>query len=580
MQSDEKRNLFIAIVITGAILFGWSYFYDRPKHEERMAQQQLLEETQKQNPSDAIQSQASNELRSSIAPQPIQRQATRSEALASNKRIKVQTPSLSGSIRLKGARIDDLTLEKYSETTEENSDKIHLLSPQASKDPYFAEFGWVSDKHVNLPNADTVWASSGDILTPKQPVTLSWNNGQGLVFNRTINVDEDYLFTITDSITNESGESLNVYHYGLISRQDTPVTGGFFILHEGPLGVLNQKLVEVDYKDLQEKSPQTQSTQGGWIGITDKYWLTAIIPAQDQQFKASFRDTPIGATDRYQADFMSNAMALNAGQNVSVTNHFFAGAKILNLLDAYEEKLGVGNFDRAVDFGWFYIITKPIFHLLTSTYEWLGNFGLAIMLLTVILKILFFPLANKSYRSMGRMKQLQPKIERLKTLYGDDKMRMNQEMMELYKTEKVNPMAGCLPMLIQIPVFFALYKVLFVSIEMRHTPFYGWVQDLSAPDPTSLFNLFGMIPWDPPGFLMIGIWPLVMGITMFLQQKLNPPPADPAQAKVFMLMPIMFTFMLAQFPVGLVIYWTWNNILTIIQQWTIMRMEEKRTAKS
>ncbi len=364
---------------------------------------------------------------------------------------------------------------------------------------------------------------------------------------------------------------VTLYPYGLVSRTGTPPTLGFFILHEGLLGVINDQLREVDYDELQEDGKIEGTSQGGWLGITDKYWLVALVPDQKAQLRTNFRHTLQNREDKYQVDYLSSAVVVQPNSSNEISNRLFAGAKEVKLLDAYEADLGISRFDLAVDFGWFYFLTKPIFYVLIYFFEWLGNFGLAILLLTVIIKIAFFPLANKSYAAMSRMKQLQPKMTKLKERYGDDRAKMNEAMMKLYKDEKVNPAAGCFPMLIQIPVFFALYKVLFVAIEMRHAPFYGWIQDLSAPDPTSLFTLFGLIPWSPPEFLMIGIWPIIMGATMYLQQKLNPAPADPMQAKIFMFLPFIFTFMLAQFPAGLVIYWAWNNILSIAQQYAIMK---------
>lgn len=569
---DENKNLLIAIVASVAIFAGWHYFYQKPKVEAEQAQQAEKAAQKKiseaSSPASVIQPQAAVEV---DLPKP------RESIVKASKRIRIETSTLKGSLRLNGARLDDLILRQYKETTDENSKKVSFFSPAGTESPYFAEFGWVSStKSQVLPNSETEWTADQDVLTPTQPVTLTWENGTGLKFQRTISVDEDYLFTVKQKITNTSSQPLTLNAYGLISRTGTPKTSGYFILHEGPLGYLNDSLEEYKYTTLQEEKMIKHDSTGGWLGITDKYWLAALIPDQSTKLKTNFRDVKAQSTDRYQVDYLSEAIVLRPGAFHEVTNHLFAGAKILELLDGYEDILGVKHFDLAVDFGWFYFITKPFFYALNFLKGWIGNLGLAILLMTVILKLFFFPLANKSYRSMGKMKALQPKMDRIRRLYGDDKMRMNQEVMALYKKEKVNPVSGCLPMLIQIPVFFALYKVLFVSIEMRQAPFYGWIHDLSLPDPTTIFNLFGLIPWDPPSFLMLGAWPLLMGVTMFLQQKLNPPPADPVQAKVFMVMPIAFTIMLAQFPAGLVIYWAWNNILSIIQQWFIMRSAAKK----
>ncbi|MGH6885010.1 MAG: membrane protein insertase YidC, partial [Geminicoccales bacterium] len=438
--------------------------------------------------------------------------------------------------------------------------------------PYFAEFGWVaSDDATAVPARETVWQADREELRPDQPVTLAWDNGQGLRFTRTFALDEAYMFTVTQGVENTGDEPVTLYPYGLISRWGTPPTLGFFILHEGPIGVLGGTLEEIDYDDLQEDGRIELASQGGWLGFTDKYWLTALIPDQETQLSGSFRHNLVDTQDRYQADYLRPAITVAPGESVEVVDRLFAGAKEVGLLDAYRSEYAIPLFDRAVDFGWFYFLTKPIFHILHFFYQLLGNYGLAILLLTLLVKLLFYPLANKSYRAMSTMKKLQPKMMELRETYADDKMAMNQALMKLYKDEKVNPMSGCLPIVVQIPVFFALYKVLFVSIEMRHAPFFGWIRDLSAPDPTSIFNLFGLIPFDPPTFLMIGIWPLLMGATMLLQTKLNPQPADPMQAKIMMFLPVMFIFLFATFPAGLVIYWTWNNVLSIGQQWTIMK---------
>lgn len=379
------------------------------------------------------------------------------------------------------------------------------------------------------------------------------------------------MFTVSQRVENTGTEPVSLYPYGLIRRWDTPPTAGFFILHEGPIGVLGGTLEEIDYDDLQEDGDIELPSDGGWLGITDKYWLTALVPDQESTLTANFRHSLSDGQDRYQVDYLRNQIRLSPGNTIEVVDRLFVGAKEVSLLDQYREDYGIPLFDRAVDFGWFYFLTKPLFYVLHWFYERVGNYGVAILLLTLLVKILFYPLANKSYRSMSQMKKLQPEMMKMREQYGDDKARMNQELMALYKKEKVNPMSGCLPIVVQIPVFFALYKVLFVSIEMRHAPFFGWIQDLSAPDPTTVFNLFGLIPWDPPAFLMIGVWPLLMGATMLLQQRLNPQPADPMQAKIMMMLPLMFIFLFATFPAGLVIYWTWNNVLSIAQQWVIMK---------
>lgn len=577
MQHNDEgnsKNIMLAMALMLAILFGWNYFY---------------------KPSDPTLEQTPTSLAQPLAPQldstapsletGLEGQSRMTDATApdvtpskqTDQRIAIKTPTLEGSIRVQGARLDDLVLTQYKQELTPDSNNVTLLAPPHTAQPYLADFGWLSqDQNLKVPDTDTVWSIQGNAtLTPQTPVTLTWDNGQGWLFERTIAVDEQYAFTIKDKVKNNSSTNAALHFFGQIARENIGKVSDFFILHEGPIGYLNNELVEIKYTDLAGKRQGYTST-GGWAGITDKYWLAALIPPQDLPVTVKYRQTMVGSTLRYIAEYVGPALLIKAGEAHDYTTHFFAGPKELKILDGYETKLGIKHFDLAVDFGWFYFLTKPIFNLLTLAKEYLGNFGLGILLLTVILKLLFFPLANKSYRSMARMKKLQPKMQRLRELYQDDKIRMNTELMNLYKQEKVNPMAGCLPMLLQIPVFFALYKVLFVSIEMRHAPFYGWIKDLSAPDPTTIFNLFGLIPWTPPSFLMIGAWPLIMGVTMVLQQRLNPAPADPIQEKMFMIMPVIFTVMLANFPAGLVIYWAWNNVLTILQQWTIMRLEAKR----
>jgi YidC/Oxa1 family membrane protein insertase len=424
---------------------------------------------------------------------------------------------------------------------------------------------------VPVPGPTTRWTANNDSLTQEQPVTLTWDNGEGLIFKRTFAVDEHYMFTMRQSVESKRDEAVSLMPYGLITRFGTPPTSGFFILYEGPLGVFNGTLEEVSYKDLQEKGVITHHTTGGWIGITDKYWLSALAPDQEQPITARFVFQRAAGTNQYQVDYVGAQQSLVPGGVIESETRLFAGAKVVTLIDRYEAKYGIKRFDLAIDWGWFYFLTRPVFYALNWLHGLVGNFGIAILLLTVAIKLVFFPLANKSYKAMSQMRKLQPEMQKLRERFADDKMRLNQEMMALYKREKVNPASGCLPIIIQIPVFFALYKVLFVTIEMRHAPFYGWIRDLSAPDPTSVFNAFGLIPWSPPEFLMIGAWPLIMGVTMWMQQKLNPQPPDPIQAKLFMILPVVFTFMLAHFPAGLVIYWTWNNLLSILQQWVIMK---------
>ncbi len=579
-DNGNNSNMIIAMALTMAILVGWSYFFDTPQpvtEEQTTSEKQVVQTANNDFEADTSKPSLGVGGAKSMPGLATSGEVTQAD---SGNRIQIQTAKLSGSIRVKGARIDDVVLTQYNEKADNSGEAVTLLAKDGTANAYYADFGWLGQNAggaslAGLPDANTIWTVKGnETLTETTPVTLSYTAPNGLQFDRTISVDENYLFTVSDKVTNTGQSQATLYAFGMISRNMPAEVSSFFILHEGPIGYLGDKLIEHKYEDLDEKS-QTYSSTGGWAGLTDKYWLTALIPDQDQTMNTTYRYAMKNNIRRYYTDFVGSGLTLDAGSTTTYVNHFYAGAKILDLLDSYESKLGIKHFDLAVDFGWFYFLTKPFFHILTKAKAFLSNFGLAILLLTVILKLLFFPLANKSYRSMARMKKLQPKMEKLKEQYKDDRMAMNQALMELYKKEKVNPMAGCLPMLIQIPVFFALYKVLFVSIEMRHAPFYGWIHDLSAPDPTSLFNLFGLLPYDVPSFLQIGAWPLIMGATMIIQQRLNPAPQDPIQEKMFMLMPVIFTVMLANFPAGLVIYWAWNNLLTIIQQWTIMKREGK-----
>jgi len=513
---------------------------------------------------------------------------SRAEVLGETPRIRIDTPKLHGSIALVGGHLDDLELANYHETIDPKSPEIVLLSPRGAPDPYFIDVGWSSgDKSMPVPTDETRWTATNEgALTPAHPVELTWDNGKGLTFTRRIAVDDNYLFTVTQSVANHGGAAVTLYAYGFIWREGTPPVSPSYLLHEGPIGVIDGTLKEVKYTSLKGEKPIEQSTTGGWLGFTDKYWLTALIPDQTTEVKTGFRftgTTDARAIERYQTDYLGNAVTLPQGGTAGTSDHIFAGAKEVKLLDQYQAALGIPRFDRAIDFGWFYWITKPIFLFLDFLYGLIGNFGIAIMVLTLTIKLIFFPLANRSYRAMSKMKLLQPEIQKLRDKYGEDKARLNQEVMALYKRVGANPMAGCLPIFVQIPVFFSLYKVLYVTIEMRQAPFYGWIHDLSVPDHTTWLNLFGLIPWDPSitfalpvigsllALVSIGAWPLIMGVTMFLQQKLNPAPADPVQAKMMMALPIVFTFMLGQFAAGLVIYWSWNNLLSIAQQWVIMR---------
>jgi YidC/Oxa1 family membrane protein insertase len=567
----EQRNLILAIVLSVTIIIAFQYFYELPRVRDAQRQAQRTEQTTP-SPEQAAPGGVTTPGAPTSDATVTMPEVARSQALAGTERVEIRNDRLQGSLALTGGRLDNLVLTTYRQTTAPDSPDVRLLNPPGAPNPYFAEFGWVPvDDTVAVPDRTSVWQADGDEVRPGQPVTLSWDNGQGLRFTRTIALDDAYLFTITQRVENTGDQAVSLFPYGLISRWGTPETLGFYILHEGPIGVLGGRLEEIDYDDLQE-APVDFASQGGWLGITDKYWLAALIPDQQSEIEARFLHRLHDGQDRYQVDYRGTTpITVAPGQTAEVTDRFFGGAKVVELLDRYQAEYGIPLFDRAVDFGWFYFLTKPIFHILHFFYQMIGNYGVAILLLTLLVKLLFYPLANKSYRAMSTMKKLQPKMMELREKYADDKMAMNQALMKLYKDEKANPMSGCLPIIVQIPVFFALYKVLFVSIEMRHAPFFGWIQDLSAPDPTSIFNLFGLLPFDPPTFLMIGIWPLLMGATMLLQTKLNPQPADPVQAKVMMFLPVMFIFLFATFPAGLVIYWTWNNVLSVGQQWTIMK---------
>jgi YidC/Oxa1 family membrane protein insertase len=506
---------------------------------------------------------------------------SRESAIAASPRVKIETPNVSGSISLTGARIDDVALVKYRETVDPKSPAIVLFSPSGTKEPFYAEFGFVpaAGSTIRMPDRDTVWKQDGaNALTPSTPVTLSWNNGQGLTFKRTISIDDKYLFTIKDEVSNVGDSPVTLYPFGLISRHGTPPVSGYYILHEGLIGVLGEQgLQEYGYKKMDDAKVVEFKVTNAWMGITDKYWAATLLPSPTASLQARYSSNLVGSLRTYQTDYLLDPMTVAIGGTASTTTSLFAGAKESATVDAYDKQLQLNKFDRLIDWGWFYFITKPMFWLIDWFFHIVGNFGVAILLVTVLVKAVFFPLANKSYASMAKMKAVQPQLAALKEKYPDDKMKQQQEMMEIYKKEKINPVAGCLPILIQIPVFFSLYKVLFVTIEMRHAPFFGWIKDLSAADPTNLFNLFGLLPFDPTHvpvlgyYLVLGAWPIIMGVTMWFQMKLNPTPPDPTQKMIFDWMPLIFTFMLASFPAGLVIYWAWNNLLSVLQQSYIMQ---------
>ncbi|MER9614082.1 membrane protein insertase YidC [Mesorhizobium sp. M0207] len=580
---ENNRNFFITIALSVLILALWQYFYVMPR-SEMQREAARIEEQRVAEQKKAAQGTSPGASETPVQPGAIPNApggnavtpAGREQAIASTRRVKIDTPSLEGSINLTGARLDDLKLKHYTETVDKNSPKIALLNPESLPNGYFAEIGFVGeDKVGTLPGPKTVWNVDGNpTLAPATPVTLTFTNDKGLTFKRTFSVDNDYMFTVSDIVQNSGSSPVSLFNYGRITRFDKPAVASTYVLHEGLIGVTGSEgLQEHKYADLEKNKQYTPSkSKDGWLGITDKYWAATLVPTEAQEFQPNFAYYEDGR-HRYQADFRTDAIALQPGESKTIESEIFAGAKEVNKINAYEKDRKIRLFEKLIDWGWFWFITQPMFSLIDTLYKFFGNFGLAILATTVIVKALFFPLANKSYASMANMKKVQPKMLEIREKYADDKMKQQQAMMELYKTEKINPLAGCWPVALQIPVFFSLYKVLYITIEMRHAPFFGWIQDLAAPDPTSIFNLFGLIPVTLPHMLMIGVWPLIMGVTMFLQMRMNPTPPDPTQAAIFTWMPVIFTFMMAGFPAGLVIYWAWNNTLSILQQGVIMKRQ-------
>ena len=567
----EQGNLLLAIVLSLLILLGFQYFFESPKIEKEVEKKKQLKQTE-----DSLKNNLAN-LEDEVVGY-----LELDDALNKDERIKIDAPRLQGSISLKGLKIDDLTFKDYKETLNEDDKLVTLFKPGSTKGGYFSNFGWIkasSDENFDLPNDQTVWSTNSKKITNKKSATFSWTNNQGIQFEQEILVDENYMFTIKQKIINNSNKDISLSPVGKISRTDTPKTQGFFILHEGPIGVVDNVLEEIDYKDLKKNiGPIEYNSKGGWFGITDKYWLATIIPDQSSNVIARYQFYTKNNKEKYQVDFKGGIVEIPSNKSITIKSLLYAGAKEIKLLDKYEKEYSIPRLDFAIDFGWYYFLTKPFLYILIFFKNISGNFGVSIILLTLLIKLIFFPLANKSYVAMQKMKELQPQLLRIKETYKNDKVKLNQEMMALYKREKVNPAAGCLPILIQIPVFFALYKILFVSLEMRHAPFYLWIQDLSVADPTSILNLFGLLPYDPnflPKMVNIGIWPLIMGISMWIQQKLNPQPTDPMQAKIFKFLPIFFTFILAPFPSGLVVYWTANNVLSMAQQLLIKQRMKK-----
>jgi YidC/Oxa1 family membrane protein insertase len=577
----DQNNVFYAVALSLVILITWQYFFATSFLGKPSAQKTSQIGMTAPGATIGPQPQAIAPQAAAI-PSPQRSQPfSRQDALARSQRVAVDTPRLKGSIALTGGRIDDLSLVQYRETTDPKSPAIQLLSPSGSPQPFYAEFGWINSSGLNLqlPTSETKWHLEGsDSLGIGRPVTLVWQNGEGLEFRRTISVDDKYLFNVRDEVANNGQAAVVLAPYASISRHSPPPTLGYYLLHEGAIGVLgDQGLQEVTYKTLDDKKRMSFKSGHAWLGFTDKYWAAILLPETSSQLRAEFSASSLGALKTYQADYVQDAQTIEPGGTASATARLFAGAKEVAILDGYDKALNLDRFDLAIDWGWFRFITKPMFTLIDTIFRWVGNFGVAILAVTLMLKIAFFPLANKAYASAAKMKALQPQLQSIRENFGTDKVKQQQATQELYRKEKINPIAGCLPTLIQIPVFFALYKVLFVTIEMRQAPFFGWIRDLSAPDPTNVFNLFGLIPYDPVslpvlgGFLAVGAWPLLMGFTQWVQMKLAPASPDPAQSAVLNWMPVVFTFMLAKFSAGLVIYWTWNNSLSVIQQSIVMR---------
>ena len=555
----ETRNVIAAISLSAAVIILYSLFFAPPPTTK--------DDLTLKNKTEQITDTPSLDQKENVI------EISRAEALSQSKRVQFENQSIVGSISLKGAAIDDLTFKEYNINL--NSDeKVKLLSPRNAANGYFIESGFITtDKNIEIPNSDTTWSVIGNNkLTDKSPIKLTWSNDQGITFEKEFTLDDKFLFTIKQRVINSSDNVYDFYSYGQIIRNKIPNISNFYILHEGLIADLDDELIEEDYDDIQEEK-FTKIARKGWLGIGDKYWITSLIPPKQKEFKTTF-----DYKNKFRANFvLTEPLELGKNSNIEDQIQVIVAAKRVEVVDGYAENLKINKFDLAIDWGFLYFITKPLFYGIDYFFKLLGNYGLAIIAITFCIRLAFFPLANFSFKSMAKMKALQPEMVRLKELHKNDKMKLQQEMMALYKKEKVNPMSGCLPILVQIPVFFALYKVLFVTIEMRQMPFFGWIQDLSERDPTSLFNLFGLLPYDVPSFLMIGAWPIAMGVSMFIQQKLNPAPTDPMQAKIFMFFPLFLTVILAPFPAGLVIYWTVNNILTMAQQVFIMKRTTVKT---
>ncbi len=561
----DNKNVFIAIALSMSVLLFWGAYFDKPKPiEENSIQQNVKNKNE--------------ETKNKIAPNINEvleiNSISRKESINKEKRVKIENNSISGSISLKGGIIDDVSFKKYKQNLKDKKDVV-FLNPQNTENGYFVETGWTSiGNKIKVPSINSNWNVSGsNILSANSPVTLVWKNGEGVTFKKIIKLDQKYLFNISQIVENNTSSSIDLYPYAQITRNKIPDDiQNFYISHEGFIGVFDEELKEDDYDDVEDEKIVREANKG-WLGITDKYWMTALVPEQGENFKSTFL-----FKDVFKANYILNTPTTIKPSSINSNDvRLFVAAKEVDTIDAYAKNQNIDKLDLVIDWGWFYFFTKPLFFIIDYLFNFSGNFGIAIVLITISIRLLFFPLANYSFKSMAKMKALQPEMVRLKEIHKDDKMKLQQEMMSLYKKEQVNPASGCLPVLIQIPFFFAIYKMLFISLEMRHQPFFGWIDDLSAQDPTSIFNAFGLIPWDPPSFLVIGVWPILMGASMWVQQKLNPAPADPIQAKIFAFFPLFLTVILASFPSGLVVYWTVNNILTISQQWVIMKKTKIKT---
>ena len=568
----EGKNIVIAIALSLSVILFWEAFMTVPNKEVNKS---FNTQSQKKSNGELKNQDIANEITPSINQTKVSSVITREDSINYSERIKIRNENLEGSLTLKGAIIDDISFKNYKKVLGEDKN-VNFLNPKETENGYFIETGWTSlGNTVKVPNAESIWSIKGNnVLTEGKTIFLEWNNQEGLVFRKKIQLDDKFLFNISQEVENNSSKAVELFPYAQITRNKKPDDiQGFFILHEGFIGVFDSELKENDYDDIEDKK-QIFEADSGWLGITDKYWMTALVPPKNENFKSTFI-----YKNSFKANYiLNNPIKINKGNKQQSDVQLFVSAKEVETIDNYAENKKIEKFDLIIDWGWFYFFTKPLFFVIDYLFKITGNFGVAIVLITAAIRLIFFPLANYSFKSMAKMKALQPEMTRLKELYKDDKVKLQQQIMALYKKEQVNPASGCLPILIQIPFFFAIYKMLFISLEMRHQPFFGWIKDLSAQDPTSIFNLFGLIPWDPPGFLIIGIWPILMGLSMYLQQKLNPTPVDPIQAKIFMFFPLFLTIILAPFPSGLVVYWTINNILTIAQQWVIMRKTKVKTA--